>query len=234
MRDRVVGVLVFIVVIVAGAWLLTPIAANALIAGALRASGFVGVDTTVDAVASPPPLLLTGHADTVSVHSSNVTMRQMQAAKLDLTLSDVGLLSRSFGSIDGTLVNVRIARAKGPSVEALSARVSGPASAAKVVLLFDVPEVDALVSSALAASIGNQAIELTPPDQVTFTLDGRAASGSLIVRDGSLALQPTGLDGVPIVLVEPPVGAGWRIESLALGATQLDLALIVDFRALLG
>lgn len=236
MRGCLTGALVFFAVVVGGAWLLTPMAVDALIAGALSASGFHGTGTTVDAIANPPPMLLTGHADRVRIRSTDVTLRELQASTLDLTLSDVSLLSRSFAQVTGSLLGVRIAGGGATSLEATRATVEGPASAALVMLSLDRPQVEALVSSGVAAAIGPvpASIALAPPDTIRFTIEGRSASGSLGVENGSLTLRPLGLGLDPITLIASPDTAAWRIASVAVTGSGLDVGLVVDLQRLIG
>jgi streptogramin lyase len=234
-RGCLSGMLVLVLVVVGGAWLLTPMAVDALLAGALSASGFHGTGTTVDAIANPPPLLLTGHADTVRIRSSDVTVHELEASSLELTLSDVSLLSRSFATVDGTLSGVQI-KGGGTSLEARTATVHGRASAARVVLSLDRAQVEALVSSGVAAAVGPLpvAISVQPPDRIAFTLEGRSATGSLGVENGSLTLRPLGAGLDRIVLVAPPAGAAWQIVSVAVTDTGFEVELVVDFGRLIG
>src|ERR1035437_4019771 len=109
MRSCLIQLLLELALLFAILWFGLPLGAGFLATSALNASGFTGTNTSVEVSANPPPALLTGKADTIRIRSDSVYVGDLRAASMDVTLHDVGLLSRKIGSVDGTLDGVRIA-----------------------------------------------------------------------------------------------------------------------------
>ncbi len=235
MRGCLTGLLLVAVLVAAAAWFVTPLAVDALVAGSLTQSGFQGTGTTVDAVANPPPALLTGHADSIRIRSSDVTYRELHAATLDLTLQDVGLLSGSIDSVQGTLGGVRVVPETGPTIEATSATVLGPPGNATVRLTLDGGQVLSLVMNGLtsAAGPGVGSVRLLPPDKLSFSLGGTLADAALEVDGGALVLRFAGTNLGSVVLFRPATGAVWRLSSASMDGGRLVLVLLVDLGSLI-
>ena len=116
--------------VLALAWFGGPALAGTVVERSMTAAGFVAADTSVAVTSEPPLELLTGHADRVVVKARNATLRDMRAASLSLTLSNVDLVGRRFARVDGTLDNVSIDSSDGTVINARSIAVRGPADAA--------------------------------------------------------------------------------------------------------
>ena len=105
MRSCLIQLVILFAVAFCLLWFALPLGVGALVTGALNASGFSGADTKVDVSASPPPLLLTGHADKIHITSSQVSISDLHAAGVDVILRDVDMLGRKIGTVSGTLDN---------------------------------------------------------------------------------------------------------------------------------
>ena len=89
MRSCLIQLLVLIAMVFALLWFGLPLGADWLATNSLNASGFTGTGTKVDVSAYPPPVLLTGHADSIHLTSSQVGIGDLYAASIDLTLGKV-------------------------------------------------------------------------------------------------------------------------------------------------
>jgi len=97
-------VLVIGAAIVAGAaWFGAPPLAATVIASILEGSGYHATSSTITVSANPPPRLLIGHADRVTIDGRGVTWRTFRASRIQLTLGDVDLFGRTAGTINGTI-----------------------------------------------------------------------------------------------------------------------------------
>jgi hypothetical protein len=216
-------------------WVALPVGAGYLATNALNAGGFSGTDTEVDVSANPPPLLLTGHADTVRVRSTQVGMGDLHAARIDVTLKDVQFLSRQVGSVDGTLEGVRVAAANGDEVNVGLVTIKGDSKAAQANLTMSKDEAERLAASQLESQTGAKAtISLASPDKVTIKIGANSQNGRLVIQDGALLLVPDG-DALPAVtLVSPGDDNPFELTSVAIGENDVTLTGTIDLQALLG
>jgi len=108
MRSCLIQLLIAVAVIFALLWFGLPFGASWLATNALTAAGFTGTDTKVTVSADLPPRILLGHADKIQLTATDASVGGLYAASIDVTLSDVELIDRTFASAHGTLKGVRV------------------------------------------------------------------------------------------------------------------------------
>jgi hypothetical protein len=146
-----------------------------------------------------------GHADRVVINARNATLRDLRAASVALTLSNVDLLGRRFGRVGGSLEDVSIDAGQGVVVAARSIDLRGPPDAATATVYVEHDVVERLVAEGIRAQTGLTvaSITLSPPNRIRFTaglsIDGRFEIGA----DGSLDLIASG-GGSGFKLFDPP------------------------------
>jgi hypothetical protein len=229
-----IQLLVLVAVVFALLWFGLPFGASWLATNALNAGGFTGTDTKVDVSAYPPPVLLTGHADSIHLTSSQVGIGDLHAASLDLTLGKVELFSRQIGTVAGTLEGVRVAAPDGQPVTVDTVKLSGAASSASAEMGVSMAEAQRLAVAQLK-SLGIVAtVTLAAPNRITVTAGGRSQPGRLVAVAGALVLVPDG-DALPTVtLMEPGSGNPFQLSSVAIAADHLTLVGTIDVQTLLG
>lgn len=218
MRGCLVTIALLGAVGVGAIWLLLPPLVGTLAQGALVAAGFNADGMTVTVLADPPPGLLRLKADAIRVRASNARYHGLEAVDVDVTLRDVRLGDRTFGSLDGTLRFVTFpGTGDRPDITVPEVTLSGDADRVRATMTFPAAAAQDLASAALEAKIGIAAsrVTLTAPDRVRVVAGGNTIDGRLAVRgDGALLFQPqpSGMIG-PVVLVEPGPNVPFRIES---------------------
>jgi hypothetical protein len=234
MRSCLIQLLILVAMVFALLWFGLPIGASWLATNALNASGFSGTNTKVEVSSNPPPLLLTGHADTVHLTSSQVGIGDLHAAALDLTLGQVELLSREIGTVTGTLEGVRVAAPDGQPVTIDLVTLSGAASAATAEMDVSIAEAERLGASQLKARGIVATVTLAPPDEITIKAGGASQPGHLVVNEGGLLLVPDG-DALPsVILIAAGGGNPFEITSVRIGTDHVTLLGMIDLEALLG
>lgn len=234
MRSCLFQLLVLVAMVFALLWFGLPFGASWLATNALNAGGFSGTDTKVDVSAYPPPLLLTGHADSIHLVSSQVGMGDLHAAGLDLTLGEVELFSRKIGTVTGTLEGVRVATPDGQPLTVDTVKLSGAARTANAEMDVSMAEAQRLAVAQLKALGVAATVTLAAPNKVTVTAGGKSQPGRLEVAAGGLLLVPDG-DSLPTVtLIAPGGGNPFRVSSVTIGADQLTLNGTIDVESLLG
>ena len=233
MRSCLIRLLIAAVVIFALLWFGLPFGASWLATNALGAAGFTGTDTKVEVSADLPPRILLGHADRIRLTSSQVSVGDLHAAAIDVTLSDVELINRAIGGVHGTLTGVRVPAPDGDPVTIDSATVDGSGTAATATLLVSTAEAERLAASQLKTKTGfDGTVKLAAPDKVTVTINGKSQPGHLVVKDGSLDLV---LDsGVSVTLIEAGTGNPFHFTSVAIGPNGVTLVGTMDLQTLLG
>jgi hypothetical protein len=217
------SVLLLAAVFVLGlAWFGGPALAGTVVERSMTAAGFVAADTSVSVTSEPPLELLTGHADRVVIKGRNATLRDIRAASLSLTLSNVDLVGRRFARVDGTLDNVSIDASDGTVINARSITVRGPADATTATIRLAEDVVKRLLTDGIRAQagLGVGSVTLSPPNRIKFTaglsIDGRFDVGS----DGSLGVVTSG-GGSRFTLFEPPPQL--RLTNASVVGTDLVL-----------
>ena len=234
MRSCLIQILIMVAVVFCLLWFALPFGVSALATGALNASGFNGTDTKVEVSANPPFVLLTGHADTVRIRSTEAKVGDLHAGRVDVTLGDVDLLSRAIGTVSGTLEGVRVAAPNGDPVTIDMVELHGSATATTATANMSVAEAQALAESQLKTQTGIAAkVALKAPNLVTVTAGGKSQAGRLVTTNGSLLLVPSG-DTLPTVtLISPGSGNPFRVTSVTVGLAGVTLVGTIDIQNLL-
>ena len=234
MRSCLVQILVMLAIAFALVWFGLPLGVSALATGALNSSGFTGTDTKVEVSANPPFMLLTGHADTIRIRSSEARMGDLHAAAVDVVLGDVELLSRNIGTVTGTLDGVRVAAPNGDPVGIDKVTLEGSATATIATATLTVPEAETLAESQLKSQTGITAsVTLKGPNLVSLTIAGKPVSGRLVTSNGSLLVVPDSA-ALPIVtLISPGSGNPFRVTSVDISSTIVTLAGTINIQNLL-
>lgn len=232
MRSCLIQVLVALLVVLLLLWFALPLAVSALAAGALNAAGFNGTDTRVEVSANPPPLLLTGRGN-VHIVSSDVSLSDLHAAAVDVTLTDVDLLSREIGGVEGTLEGVQVAAPNGDTVSIDDVSLAGPAGRTVASCDVSLAEARELAESQLASQGVKATVLLAAPNVVTLNVGGNAFKGRLVATDGSLFLVPESKAMPTVLLISPGRGSPFRVESVSISETHVILSGTIDVESLL-
>ena len=234
MRSCLVQLVILVAVVFALLWFGLPLGVSALATGALNATGFSGTDTKVEVSANPPPMLLTGHADTIRIRSSAASMGDLHAATVDLVLGDVELLNRNIGTVDGTLTGVQVATPDGKPVLIDSVALTGDAKATTATASMSLATAQTLAESELKAQAGIVAkVGLKTPDKVTVTIGKQSLSGRLVTSNGSLLLVPNGNSLPTVTLIAPTTVNPFRIQSVKVGLVDITFVGTIDVEMLL-
>jgi hypothetical protein len=235
MRSCLVQLLIAVVVVFALVWFGVPFGASWLATNALTAAGFSGTDTRVEVSADLPPRLLLGHADTVRLTSSQVSVGDLHAAAMDVTLHDVELIDRTFGSVDGALTSVRVPAPSGDPVPIDKVTLDGVGSAATATLSLTNATAESLAESQLKAQTGLAGkVKLSAPDKATLTINGKTETGRLVVNAGALQLVPNSGSLPTLNLITAGHGNPFQLTSASVGASSVTLVGTIDLQALLG
>ena len=234
MRSCLIQILVTLAVLFCLVWFVLPLGVAALVQGALSAGGFTGTDTKVEVSASPPFMLLTGHADKIHITSTQARMGDLYATSAEVTLGDIDLLSRNIGTVTGTLVGVRVAAPNGDPVAIDTVSLAGAATSTTATANLSVAAAQTLAESQIKAQTGISAkVVLKAPDAVTLTVNGKAQSGRLVATNGALVLVPNS-SGLPsVTLVVPGPGNPFHVTAVNIGLAGLTLTGTIDTQALL-
>jgi len=235
MRSCLIQLLIAIAVVFALLWFGLPFGASWLATNALSAAGFTGTDTKVDISATVPPRILLGHADKIHLTSTQVSVGDLHAATIDMTMHDVELINRTFGSIDGVMTGVRVPTPTGDAVSFDTVSVQGQGTAATATLTLSNAEAERVAEAQLKATTTLVAtVKFSAPDKATITFNGQTKIGHLAVSNGSLLLIPDG-SGLPTVtLLASGGGNPFSLTSVNVGATSTALTGTIDLQTLLG
>lgn len=233
MRSCLIQFLIVAVIAFLLLWVGLPLAVNALATSALNASGFSGTGTKVEVSENPPPLLILGHADKVHITSSDVTVGDLHAAAIDVTLESVDLLNRKVGSVTGTLTSVSVAAPNGGTVSLTTVTLSGPATETVATCTMSVIQTEALAESQLQAQGVDAQVNLAAPDLVTLRVGGVSYTGRLVVSEGALYLVPEAKSLPSVLLIQPGSGNPFHITSVNIGATDVTLTGTINVQDLL-
>jgi hypothetical protein len=210
--------------VVAGAWFGGQLLAAGIVRSALDASSFEGRNTTVQVVADPPIEVLLGRADEVRVGSDDASLEGLAAVRLDVTLSGIDLVGRTFDHLAGTLDDVTIRGEDGGRTRATTVALAGPPDDVEAIVRIAPSAVDDLVAAAIEREIGFSvgSVSLRAPDTLVFSAGPLEATGRLVVEaDGSLFLAAE-LPGNPRIAILD-AGAPLVFDSVAIGE---DLVLV--------
>ena len=114
LRGCLVAIAALVGIVIGVLWIALPPIAAGLAAGALAGAGVHATDMRVEVGADPPLRLLLLEADRTRLRATAVTVRNVQADSIDVTLRDVSIGRRRFGFIEGSLTGVRVTPDHGP------------------------------------------------------------------------------------------------------------------------
>ncbi len=235
MRSCLIQLLIAALVVFALVWFGLPFGASWLATNALNAAGFAGTDTRVDVSANLPPRILLGHADTIHLSSTQVGVGDLHAGSIDLTLGDVELIDRTFGTVTGTLTDVRVPAPDGDPITIQSAVINGPSTAATATLTASSAELTKLAQAQFQNTTGiASTVTIAAPDNVTVTVNGRAQPGKLAVKNGAIVVIPTSSALPTVTLIDSGAGNPFRFTSVAIGTGTVTLVGTIDLQTLLG
>jgi hypothetical protein len=233
MRGCLSVIVLAFVFVVAGAWLAGPPAAAFVIETGLSSAGFQGSDTKVTVTADPPLEVLTAHADRVEINSNDVTVDQLGAARLSLTLTDADLFNRRFGHVDGTLDGATLKTSDNSSLKATSVVLSGDPSAAAMTIRVARDELSAMALDMIGQELGIDVgtVNFTAPNKVSFSAGSTTIAGQLVIHDGGLAMTVNlpGAQRIDIVEASP----GFRLTKVSIGTDEMVLDGVLDVETLL-
>jgi hypothetical protein len=234
MRSCLFQLLVLVAMVFGVLWFGLPMGAGWVATNALKTAGFTGTDTVVTVNADPPLLLLTGHADTIHVTSNAVSVGDLEATSIDITLGKVDLIGRTVGTVSGTLSGVTIAVSNGDPVTAASVKLAGTATATQATIELPTAQAQALAVAALKAQGLTATVTFKAPNVVTIKAAGKTVAAHLEAADGILLLVPE-VPGFPIVpLITPGNGNPFRVTGAAVAAKGVTLTGTIDLQTLLG
>jgi hypothetical protein len=233
MRSCLIQFVIAAVVVVLLLWFGLPIAVSALATSALSSLGFSGTDTKVEVSANPPPLLITGHADSVHITSKQVGVSDLHAASIDVTLKGVDLLSRRIESVEGTLNGVSVAAPNSDTVEISTVTLSGPADGATATCSVTIAATEKLLESQLKAQGINAQVELKAPNLVILEVGGKAFGGHLAARDGQLFMVSDSPAMPSVLLIAPGNGNPFRVTGVNIDSTNVNVTGTLDVQDLL-
>lgn len=234
MRGCLFVLLVAAAVLAGIAWFASGSIVAAAVGGALQASGYQAASTTITATSNPPPRLLLGHADRISIDASDVAWKALRARHLRLTLDGVDLFAREADAVHGLIEGAELADGRGGTAAASSIELAGPADAATATITVDRSTVEALVQAAVKQQFGVtvSAVDLLEPDRLRIVTPGLTAEASLVIdEDGSLAVS-TPLGIAPIVRIDPSLPL--QLRSVEVVPAGLRLVGRLDVSGLLG
>jgi hypothetical protein len=233
MRSCLIQILVLVALVFALLWFGLPLAVGALATSALGSSGFSGTDTRVDVGANPPFELLTGHADSIHISSGNATLGDLQAATVDVTLADVDLFGRTFGTVTGTLGGVQVAAPNGDPVKIDLVTLEGPGSSTTATATMSTAAAQALAVSQLKAVGVTAKVSFKAPDAVVMKISSGTFTGRLITTNGSLILVPDSNSVPSVTLISPSGKNPFHVDSVRVGLAGLTLVGMIDVEKLL-
>lgn len=234
MRGCLSVLLLAAVVLVAGAWFGSPTLAGVLVEGALDVAGLESRNRSVRVDSDPPIEILGGHADRVVIGADDVVLADLDADRLDLTLFDVDLVGRRFGSIEGRLARVVLTAGDGSATQAETVHLLGPADDVVATVRISGPVVDRLARDALARQEGItvDAVTLEAPDTIAFTIGPARVTGRLAIDAGgtlSATLEAPGDRVVTLLAPDSP----FTLTGVSVEKADLVLVGRIDLDSLL-
>jgi hypothetical protein len=214
------------------AWFGGPTLAGVLIERSLASAGYSAAETSVTVSSDPPLEILAGHADRVTIHGTRATLRDLTAAELRLTITNVDLVGGRFSRVDGQLTDVLIESGDGSSLRARSLGVRGPANAAAATLRIDEAVVAALLADAIKRETGLvvSGVSLSAPNRIRFSAGVTIQGRFDVAPDGSVVIAAT--SGGPQFTVFDP-REDLRLTAVAVAGSDLVLTGTTDLTNLI-
>ena len=173
-------------------WVALPPILGGVAVGILRDNGVQSDDMRVNVHANPPLRLIGLTADGVQLRASDMSIQDLSADAVDVTLGEVDLRGQTFQTVEGRLDGVRLTPPGGTTVEARSVEITGPPDAAEVTLRLDEENVERTIRSQVARVLNAPvtSVTLTAPDELAIDAEGATVSGFLSVdRGGGLIFR---------------------------------------------
>jgi hypothetical protein len=218
-------------------WFGAPPLTAAVIEASLRGSGWRAAETSVTVTSQPPPRLLLGRADRITIAGSDVSWRELHAARIALTLNGVDLLARTATTVRGSITDATLSGGLGASgdgdpVAPASIELAGPAAAAQAMVTIDRATVRRVVRDAIARQFGTtvEDVRLVAPDRLRLVTARAMVEGSLRIDGGDLVFS-TPLGSVTMLRTDPSIPL--RLRSVAVTDAALMLDGVVDVASLL-
>ena len=228
------GVLVLAaVLVVAGAWFGGPTLASVLVESALDVSGLEGRNRSVVVDSDPPIEILGGRADKVVIGADDVVLEGLDADRLDITLFDVDLIGRTFGSIEGRLEGVVLSAGDRSATEAELVELLGSADDTLATVRIAGSVVDRLAREALERDTGLavNGMFLEAPNTIVFTSGPTRVTGLLTVDAGALSARLEA-PGEPLITLLDP-GNPFTLTAVSVDDADLTLIGRIDIAGLL-
>jgi hypothetical protein len=230
MRSCLIQLLIAVVVVLALLWFGLPLGASWLATNGLNAAGFNGTNTKVEVSAAFPPQILLGRADKIRLTSSQVSVGDLHAATIDVTLNDVALLDRTFATVEGTLTGVRVPAPTGAAITIETVTLEGESTAATATMTIAQTEAERVAEAQLKGAV----VKFAAPDKVTITLNGKTEPGRLVVKSGSLMVVPNSSALPSLTIIEGGKDNPFQLKSVSVGASTITLVGTMDLQSLLG
>ncbi len=215
-----IALLVFVVI---------PLVAGPVISGLVRDAGVLGddVDVSVNVLG---PGILSGHVPSLRLQADDVEVPRAAIGRLDITLSDVSAVDRSFQSISGMLREVRVTGPGGLPLVVAAIDLDGPTEATRATGRLDRSQSQALVR-AMAGQAGVTVDDVRLREgSLTFRHGGEAVEAELVVVGEALVLETAGAD--PVVLLAPATPDPWRLRDVRITPDGMMVDLTVDLRGM--
>jgi hypothetical protein len=192
-----------------------PAVASAVLTGGITAAGLQADDTTVGVAGDPPTDLLGLHADRVRIRATDATFHGLEIGELDVTLGDVAIIDRTVGTVDGSLVDVRVPDVGGRSLSLPEVALGGGGETVTVSTTIDGADAGTLLADAVEAELGVR------PSSVTLSAPDRVAARIGVAVHARLGVSAAG-DLVAEVIDGPEAG---RTLTLLRGGDDLPIRL---------
>jgi hypothetical protein len=207
---------------------------STVIAAILDESGYHASSTTITATADPPPRLLTGHADRITIDGRDVTWRSFRAGRVQLTLGDVDLFARTAASIQGTIAAAELQTNDDGPAPTADVTIDGASSSAAATIRVAGPIVQRLVSSGFAKrfAVAVSSTSLVAPDILRITASGSTIEGRLAIDTAGAFVLVTRLGSADIFRFDPSFPI--RLTGVRVRGADLELTGTLDAEALIG
>jgi len=224
------GFLVFAAVLiallaVASVQVLLPAVATAAIQGSSLVRGQPVVVTVETSIAG---VLLHGEIDSVRITGTNLSEPPATIGDVDVTLSRVSLIDRTFGSADGTLIGVVVDPTAAVPIELPTVLLGGDSSALTATVTLDAQQTVALLQARLKTAGAPDARVALTSGGIDLSVLGHSVPARIEASAEAVQLVSEQA-GLHLTLLEAPAGGPWQIGDVQVtpGGIQLTLDLEV-------
>jgi hypothetical protein len=186
-RGCLFTILLALAVIAFGVVVGLPALAAGVLTTGVRAAGLDATDLTVTVTSDPPTDLLGLHADRVRVRATHATFRGLAIGSLDVTLSNVAIVDRTFGGVAGTLKAVTVPDVGGEPADLSAVTLAGADGAITASTVIPAARAQGLLADGIAKAIAIR------PTSVAFAAPDRVTAGlGFVTVTGRLGVDPAG------------------------------------------